>query len=64
MGAGRATASPYRWGLDGEPATLPSPRPPPAPAHCDPGTSGHHPAPPSGAPRQDRRMAAGAAMGG
>ena len=53
MGAGRATASPYRRDLDGEPATLPSPRPPPAPAHRDPSASGGRPAPPICAPQQD-----------
>ena len=53
MGAGKATASPYQWGLGGEPATPPSPRPPPAPAHHGPGTSSHSQTPPTDAPWQD-----------
>ena len=50
MGAGRATASPYCRGLGIKHATPPSPRPPPAPAHHDPGTSGHPHALPTAPP--------------
>ena len=53
MGAGRAIASPYQRGFGGEPATPPSPCPPPAPAHHGLGASGCSPGPPTGAPRQD-----------
>ena len=53
MGAGRAIAGPDRWGLGGETATLPSPRPPPALGHRGPGASSRLASSPAGISQQD-----------